>query len=74
MTQPTKKLTKTEIIIRIVGGTLDALFMSYLTFMFISSVLESGNFMAGFDYVLLYGVWCCSMTLVRIKEILDDRL
>lgn len=50
------------------GEYLDNLFVLYLLIMGIYAWSKHGNFMDGYNYFLLYGVWCISMLLMALRK------
>ena len=54
-----------------IGGILDLIFINYVTYFAIREWIEKGTFAAAFGYFILLGIWCCSMSLVRIATLLE---
>ena len=67
-TETTFKKAKNALV-KIIGGGADIVFTTYLLW----RAIRSDSFNAAMPYLMLFGVWCCSMSLGKIKDILDDK-
>ena len=55
-------------IAEVIGSTLDIIFLfGILWFAFDQKTVSEAV-----PYMTLYGIWCCSMTLVKIRKIMED--